>query len=204
MREELPAELREALAVARRVLAESPTGELPLSVRRAIWDALGEAPMPGSAGHRRRAALDLLAAERVKPVWESAYPTDPTVDEVLDASRQVAQGERPAPWADDIANRAEVHVLDLTSADRQFNAGSAGDAAVAALYAAAHDRDHDDLPADADDYDLDSEDWDAGFLAALALAGGEVGDPAASDVRRREFWEWYLREAVPAAWRSAT
>jgi hypothetical protein len=55
------------------------------------------------------------------------------------------------------------------------------------------------LPIDADDDDLDSEDWDASFMAAMASAGGAVGDPAARPERRRAFWTWYLRVAVAEA-----
>lgn len=196
-------QLRQALEDAERGLAGAPGGQLPLRLRRAIWKALGDdGPTPGSSGHRRRATLDLLAAEQVKPVWEQAYPSDPAVDEVLDAARQVLAGERSVQSADDFGGRAQVQFLDRMSKDEQYAAGCVGYAACAALFTAAHDRSYEDLPADADDYDLDSDDWDAGFEAALAYSGGEVGDPAASGERRREFWQWYLREAVPAAWRS--
>ena len=75
-------------------------------------------------------------------------------------------------------------------------------AACCALSTAAHDKSYVGLPPDTDDDDLDSDDWDASFMAAMASAGGEVGDPAASDERRRQFWLWYLRDAVPKAWQA--
>ncbi|MGH9281181.1 MAG: Imm5 family immunity protein, partial [Acidimicrobiales bacterium] len=168
------------------------------------WEELGAGTAGyGTLGHRRRSVLDLLAVERVKPIWNAAYPGDGAVDEVIDAARKVLDGEQSAEWATQLQSRTWVALLDRMSADQKFSAGDVGQAVCAALSTAAHDKPYDDLPPDVDDYDLDSDAWDASFLAAMAAAGGEVGSPVASDERRREFWEWYLREAVPSAWRSA-
>ena len=49
------------------------------------------------------------------------------------------------------------------------------------------------------DEDLDPYEWDAAYYAAMVYAGGASWNEASSPARRREFWEWYLREAVPAA-----
>jgi hypothetical protein len=54
------------------------------------------------------------------------------------------------------------------------------------------------------DDDLDPYQWDASFYAAGAYAGGFTWEEGSSVVRRREFWEWYLDEAVPLAWNSVS
>jgi hypothetical protein len=53
-----------------------------------------------------------------------------------------------------------------------------------------------------DQYDLDAEEQDTAFLASLAFGGGDEGEAAYRPELRRDFWQWYLDEAVPAAWRS--
>ncbi len=201
---DIPVALQLALDEAEESIAASPEGELALPYRRRIWDALGEGTEGhGSRGHRRRTALDLLTVERVQPIWDQTYPDDPSVAEVIDAARQVLDGRQSVDWADDLRGRAWVSFLNRMNADHQFPAGYVGAAATAALSTAARDKRYSTVPIDADDYDLDSEDWDTSFMAAMASAGGEVGDPVASDERRRDFWEWYLQEAVPEAWRAA-
>jgi hypothetical protein len=58
------------------------------------------------------------------------------------------------------------------------------------------------------DYSLDDDgDWDEGDgyrdaagWGAYVMAGGTVDDPKADASKRREFWEWWLSEAIPAAW----
>ncbi|MGH9277707.1 MAG: Imm5 family immunity protein [Acidimicrobiales bacterium] len=204
MSADLPEGLRRALRDAEVDLARSEHGELSLIHRRRLWEALGdEGGLRGSPGHRRRTNLDLLTVEGVKPIWEMTYPSDPAVDDVLAAAREVLDGKQTTAWADDRQSRAQVAFQNRMSADRQFAAGYVGNAATTALSTATRDKGYADLAPEVDDYDLDPWDWDTSFIAAMAAAGGEVGDPAASDERRRQFWEWYLREAVPTAWRSA-
>lgn len=203
MSAELPATLNHALQKAEKALGNSGEGELALPHRRRIWEALGEGAAGfGSPGHRRRTTLDLITVEHVKPVWDTTYPSDGSVDEVIDAARQVLDARQSIQWADDLQGRAWVAFLDRMNADHQFLAGYVGNAACTTLFTAAHDKTYPTLAPEIDDYDLDPEDWDTSFVAAMAHAGGEVGDPEASQARRRDFWQWYLRQAVPAAWRA--
>jgi len=43
---------------------------------------------------------------------------------------------------------------------------------------------------------------DAARDAAAAFAGPVWEQPSSDREKRREFWSWWLREAVPAAWRA--
>lgn len=196
-----PADLRQALQEAEEALDASETGDLSLPHRRRVWAALGEGTEGyGSPGHRRRTTLDLITVEHVKPIWEVTYPSDPSVDDVLDGARQVLEGRQSAQWAHDLKGRAWTEFINRMGADHEFPAGHVGTAACAALFTAAQDKTYADLPPDTDDYDLDVDEWDTSFMAAMAAAGDEEADPAGSKGRTREFWHWYLREAVPAAW----
>ena len=51
--------------------------------------------------------------------------------------------------------------------------------------------------------DLSPEDWDACFFASLAVSGGATWDRIGDPEARREFWRWYLEEAVPRAFAEA-
>jgi Immunity protein Imm5 len=47
--------------------------------------------------------------------------------------------------------------------------------------------------------EITPEDWSPCFFASLALAGGAVWDGMGGSNIRRQFWTWYLLEAVPLA-----
>jgi Immunity protein Imm5 len=47
--------------------------------------------------------------------------------------------------------------------------------------------------------EIDPMSWTPCFLASLAHAGGAVWEDTGDPRRRREYWTWYLLEAVPAA-----
>jgi hypothetical protein len=53
------------------------------------------------------------------------------------------------------------------------------------------------------DDQVSPEEHDGSYMASVALAGGSPWTPGSDPARRREFWQWWLREAVPAAWRAA-
>ena len=58
--------------------------------------------------------------------------------------------------------------------------------------------DHGDRAEEDDQEEIEPDSWDPTFVAALAAAGYPDEDAG----RRREYWSWYLDEAVPEAWRS--
>ena len=58
----------------------------------------------------------------------------------------------------------------------------------------------DDIDDDSVDADLSPDERDAAYFASCVCAGGFPRAERSSPVRRREFWEWYLRKAVPEAW----
>ncbi|MGH9280306.1 MAG: Imm5 family immunity protein, partial [Acidimicrobiales bacterium] len=141
MSDDLSPILRRALQEAEEDLAGSPHGELSLARRRRLWEELGAGMAGyGTLGHRRRSVLDLLTVEHVKPIWDAAYPGDGAVDEVIDAAREVLDGEQSVEWATRLQSRAWVAFLDRMSADQKFSAGDVGQAVCAALSTAAHDK----------------------------------------------------------------
>lgn len=77
---------------------------------------------------------------------------------------------------------------------------SAGDAALKTLITALAGDDYsEDMPESTTDDDLDPYLWNAEYCAALA-AGSYPEGPDEDVEARREFWLWYLSEAVPIAY----
>ena len=47
------------------------------------------------------------------------------------------------------------------------------------------------------DFDVDPYEHDSSFLAAAAYSNGAVWDKGSNADKREEFWNWWLKEAVP-------
>ena len=89
---------------------------------------------------------------------------------------------------------------DAEPAEKQ-PALSAGEAATRGVYVAMHDEDADQ--AELLDDDLDASDWDCAFWGACAWSGGIPRLEGWNQHAYKEYWLWYLDEAIPEAWASA-
>jgi hypothetical protein len=78
-----------------------------------------------------------------------------------------------------------------------LRAGLAGLAAARVVSCALWGDYSEELAADVDDEDLDSDAWETAFLASLSESS--VPDqPDYDPEARRAFWRWYLRDAIPS------
>jgi hypothetical protein len=178
------------------------------------------ADRPTGAGFARRIALAELATRHVLPIWERGYPRDQRPYELLDIAQRLVRGEASHEEAERAWSDLAGDLQDPPDSDpaagkflaELMKPQHAGMAAVRTVVAAMYDVDVDpDL--DHEDHELDVEQWDASYRASLAECGynpgdppyeeGDSGDNAETQERRRQFWRWYLDEAVPAAYRSA-
>jgi hypothetical protein len=90
--------------------------------------------------------------------------------------------------------------LDDMREEEVGNDEYAGWAALQAVVVAANDEDLSDLNSDVDDLDIDGSSWSTAFNASVAYANGVPSQPGSDVSRRREFWTWWLDEAVPEAY----
>jgi hypothetical protein len=195
---DLPSDLSAALAAAWTALEAHPRGELPLPYRRAIWEALGP---PHGDGYRRRVALSQLAVRHVLPLWDAEHPDDDGPHRMLALADRLVRGEADPQAARREQDAFAVEVQDLD--DEDLRPGYVGDAAVDTVSTARIDYGPEDFEPDRLDEQLDADQWDASYYAALASAGKgprEPGDTTETQSKRRDFWRWYLTEAVPAAY----
>ena len=199
-----------ALESAFHALRADPDGVLALAYRQRIWAAMVPRLMNGNqavqgTGLRRRTSLALSCVRRVLPFWEKAWPNDNgpgTLIELIEnffdnkVDRRVLYSEQLALWArvDNLAYERDVVELMVGCAA----CGAASTALVDEVF------DPDNLELSASDEDRDAYQWDAAYYAAMVLAGGPPRNAESSIERRRQFWEWYLSEAVPRVITRAT
>lgn len=160
-----------------------PDGGLPYADRRAIHAELGDDAL---------SRLELLCAQRVRPVWDAAFPGDDEPMRLLAA----AQAGPAAAGLKQAVRDAHTHLDNLSL--RGGTAVSAGLAYWAVARNLVFGRPEE--PGDVDgEMDLDPDDWSPCFYAANAAANGPTWLDGSDPAARREFWRWYLLEAVPTA-----
>jgi Immunity protein Imm5 len=198
----LPPDLEQRIAEARAELEARDDGRLPLPQRRRLRETFGPwEPLDAPAappGLRRRVELARRAAEHVLPVWYAEAPGDHGPEQMLELAERRLNRDISEAQADDLADQFRVHA-DALAYRKEISqrALAAGEAARLVLVATDLD-DFAEYPPDADDGDIDPDNWEAAYVAAVAAAGYPDEDVNA----RRDFWRWYLDEAVPEAWGS--
>jgi len=196
--------------------------------RRAIYRALHEADQ--IIGTRARIWLDIYAVQQVIALWQpighdpqDSYNYLP--QQLLTLAEGVMQGTVDRTSAEEMAAQAQ-EMSDLTGESAlspYFHAWCVFEAALCALVTALGDDPGADVVMDAATTDEDLRyQSDAAKWVVTAYAGGrwevvvdaEVGygeeagiwDYTSYEVRskRRGFWEWWLHEAISAAWQQAS
>jgi immunity protein Imm5 of predicted polymorphic toxin system len=178
-----------------------PDGHLPLPLRRRIRRRFG--PLLGVAnggpteGLPAAVRLDRLAAERVERHWDAGTGHDPAFRRMLDLADEVLTGTVQPEQAERETDRFELVADDLQAPGGHLRAGLAGLAAARVVSCALWGDYSEELAADADDEDLDSDAWETAFLASLAESSAP-DQPDYDPEARRAFWRWYLRDAIPS------
>jgi len=200
-------DLARAVSLAADVLRSDQDGDLPLGYRQLIWSKMGpklKKGGPATIGYTRRVTLAIATVRKVLPLWEHIAPDDPLPNQALEAAARVSRGnasERTQAWA---VYRDLFRNTDSLFALYGYGQGVAL-AATFALRTAIKDEDFDLRRIDLalTDKMKSGEEKDCTYCAAMAYADGRPGVEGASVEKRREFWTWWLEEAVPFAWTSA-
>lgn len=211
----MPAQLTARLAEALAALYRHPERALLSWYRYAIYTALtiGEPLRDGAM----RARLDILAARRALFCWPpDAGDLRPAPEQLLALADQLLVGTADRAGIGKQLNRAHA-LADIAGADvtsPRYCGWCVYEAALRALDSACA---YDQLRAGhaSASYDIADSADDASTYAAVAVAGGAWHPAGAltrggvgrwdwqtedARLRRAVFWEWWLREAVPAAW----
>ncbi len=199
-----------AIKAAHEAMLQNSQSDLSLGYRHSIWAALGPRAdsfqVPKPFGLHRRATLAILSARRVIPIWESVWPNDNTPHHILVEAGQVLNGLVEPQTADRDFGEFWTYMDSLASRLKNSSAVMVGYSAAKALCTALFDEKFDPFHINYEltDADVDPYDSDAAFAAAVAYAGGTIWNTDSISSKRREFWEWWLGEAVPSAWDSVS
>jgi hypothetical protein len=204
----LPNILIEELERAKVVVLQHPQHDLALGQRQTIWNLMGsktDVPDRRNLGYRRRVNLAIQSTRHVLPIWEAIWSEDPTPQRILVEAEQVLNGttDLEQAWVD--RNQFWVYALDLSNTQEAYHTDSfVAFSAVQALTTALTDEIFDPCHIDKTltDADIDPEELDASFCAAVAFSRGAVWTENSDASKRQQFWNWWLEDAVPSAWES--
>ena len=194
----VPLPIQEALTACHQSFSSS--GEPSFESRRQLlltFEALGVASHTEEARYRRT-LLAIKCAQKSLAEWETVLPTDREPHLLLELLASAMCGKVAAKDLESRNNAYRTHVDDVLFLGEAYHpaayAGFSCFAAVAQLL-------YDDVPEfmAGGELEVDPQEWGAEFLASLAYCGGAVWENIGSPECRREFWLWYLDEAVPSA-----
>lgn len=201
----------------RNWLHADPQHTLTPTQRRAIYSAIG----PRSDRHSQsfQAWLDILTAQHLLPLWQPFWSGDDEPERLIHAAVGILKGTIPIAQADALlANALEGSDLSPIGEEHAtFHIFCICEVAILALIEALGRDSGDGYLMRAHPTEADVHKWcDAAGWAALVIGGGSwYPDPQhphrghwdrmGADVliRQRLFWEWWLMEAIPAAWQAA-
>lgn len=193
-------ELSKLIEEAEELVRSAPDGNLPLPMRKRIWAKI--AKLSGTkSGRKRLTELDRLAVTRVLNIWSQVFPTDEGARQMLQLAQQVVDGRIDEDTAERSYGSFYVDVVDNRKyKPDQYPAMFVGHAAANTVMTALSEVDLSHEKEGEQDEDRDPESYEPSYLAAAAYSGGlrGQGNPA----KRREFWLWYLRDAINDAMNS--
>lgn len=215
----LPQPLRQLISEARQEVSVDPQHDLGtekhVAVQKAVGRLIGRSHLQDPA-HRRQITLIIVTGQHVLPFWEAVYPENTLPQRLLEGLEQIKAGKmQPEVLRPELARldemMAQAHLETqydwhkrnpdpsrylMEAAHRASTAGAAISNGVTAIV-----------------LDLDEELEEPGGalssaytsvrMASTAYAGGRPTNLLSNSAKRLEFWEWWLTEAVPAAWMSA-
>lgn len=181
-------------------------GKLNITVRRKIWQAMGEleareqdSPIPRTLTEplKKRALLALACAKKVMPIWCKCDPNDKRPQILIKKSLAYLEGKITVR---DLDAEVTSGVIDdfMEMIDEEEIAASAALAAwKAAIVALEDEADLEPWCQDVTEKEMDSYDWDTAKNACIAWSDAHSdGDNGKCAVREMKFWAWYLEEAA--------
>jgi hypothetical protein len=204
--------VQKQIRTAQAALEADPRGHLPRPQRVALLRALGPYESggadPPTAGHRARGRVAVGCVRAVLPAWAELFPADDMPEQGLAAAEARLRGAIDVPAAVRVRHRVMEHA-DVVEAELWDRTHDSTDmrvlvckAAHQAVCVALWDEwlgGEEGFPVDADDDQLEPEDLETAYLAAVVAANGFLQQPEAAIGRRRQFWSRYLGEIIPAA-----
>ena len=175
-------------------------GELPAYSRQQIYETIEKDSSPPTSSHYKRAILELKCAKKVLPKWQDCGLTDDSAQKLLELAEESLQGQIDAKYLEQKRDSLYTKTDNLIDeGEEYFTAAYVGFACISAVNAVLYDIDL--TTAGTPEIETDPDGWTACFYASIAYCGGATWEEGVgNDAKRREFWEWFLSEAVPTLW----
>lgn len=180
-------------------------GELVLPIRKKIWRSFGSYQSnPDSdnitVGLKRRTRLAILCVKKVISIWEKVADDDDRPLEMIDLAERYIEGSINYSYIYKRWNDFVTDLIYLASDEAFLYAAEVVFASTKAVGIVLKDEELIRYEKDTQlDENLDSFTWDASYFSAIAYSGSGPWDNTNIE-KRREFWLWYINEAVPQAY----
>jgi hypothetical protein len=199
---DLPDKLQHLLNSANAAMIAHPDCHLPAEYRRAIYNTL---VLVTDYHVEIRAALALITAEYVLPVWDEMYPDDPFPEKILFTLEAWLNGFVDDDTIYDSSQTGALYLerigtsIDPASQKAFFAAG----AAIAAVFEAlGRVLEVSEMPVEPEDVGPDIAGVGDTAYWAVAAYAGVPATPESDAKQRQAFWRWWLMQAIPAAWKA--
>ncbi len=197
-----PETLQQTVHRVYQSMLSHPEHRVPPFDRQSIYQVLD------SLSRCARGWLALLTARHVLPIWEQVRLGDPMPAHLLDMTEAVLRGITETNIANQQVEKAWER-LDKLGSDLTASSSSsplfAAQAAISAVKESIGEFPFAGIQIDEFTGDEELDPWctDTALWAAAAFAG-RIGDDTSDSAKRREFWEWWLMQALPTAWQIDT
>ena len=204
----IPKELADMLDMALIEVSNHPNHQLILPVRKKIWKLLGpklikDLEVLHGVGLYRRTQLAILCTQYVLNIWEKEHFTNKRPQQMIYIAEQYLRKEIDH---DSTSNHMMIFWIELEDMQIDNSSVLVGYAAAKVLHTALNDVPF-NLYNDEDNQSLDDEyyeDWENSLCACMAYARRQPLDNHLESQRSKEFWTWYLKEAVPTAYEAGS
>lgn len=193
--------------MATQALECDPLGHLRLPWRMRIWDAMGPSSEDRdvallSTGLRVRATVAIYAVRYVLSRWSDVFPEDDSPTRLL----ALAEARLRQEMNDEVIilkkQDLQSHLQDLPYFEFSTRLEAlVGEAAFRALHVALYDEPlvHKEFDDSISEEDFDYNQWDCCFVVSAIAANGWTMTGEGCSASRKQFWKWYLHDAIPRA-----
>jgi Immunity protein Imm5 len=181
------------------------TGELPLVSRKALIQDLAILLEDDLQANTFAATLGLTCARKTWPLWQSAFAAERRPMELAEAAVSNApevarEKQKYLEYLGQFKSQLDAKLL---LGNEYFPAVYAG-LAVWAVIRDVISQNRLQFSARESELQISPEDWEPCFFASLAVAGKATWEESSVSDVRRNFWEWYLTNAVPETFTKIT
>jgi hypothetical protein len=199
-------EVKKLTKLAYEGMIANPKFDLALHYRRRLFAAFG--PRVNytegekfTQPHIARINLSIMVANKVLPIWFESFSDDDLPVQAINHIHTYLRGDVTKEDYLNVYNRLKKHfeMMECEMESKQLQIAS-GFAALSAMMVAIYDEnfgsEEDNLGVD--EQTIDPDELDTTFYAATSYSNGTIWDEDSNSDKRKDFWTWYLNNAIPS------